>query len=82
MVKTKAKVLRAFKNILNGIKADRLLKPSGRLGLQVLFGGSHALCSGEGEVVRARLGVRGERRAPSVREGEDPQPGLGGHDLG
>ena len=68
-VKTKAKVLRGFKNILNGIKADRLMKPSGRPGIQVLFGSSCALRSGEGEMVWARLGVSGEKRT-SLCEGE------------
>ena len=64
-----------FKNILNGIKADRLTKPSRRPGIQVLFGSSCALSSGEGEMAWARLGVSGEKRTPSTREGGSRQPG-------
>lgn len=56
-----------FKNILNGIKADRLMKPSRRPGIQVLFGSRCALCSWEGETVWARLGVSGEKRTPSMK---------------
>ena len=67
-VKTKAEVLRGFKNILNGIKADRLMKPSRRPGIQVLFSSGCARHSGEGEMVWARPGVSGEKRT-SLREG-------------
>lgn len=45
-----AKVFRVFKNILNVTRADRLMKPSGRQGIQVLLGSSCALCLGEGSM--------------------------------
>lgn len=93
-VKTKAEVLRGFKNISDGIKADKLMKLSRRPGIQVLFGSCRALHSGEGEMAWARLGVSGEKctflheggRKPSTwatrAAGQQCMSGAGGAKLG